>query len=320
MRTVPAPQTLRVIAEDAARAVAPDLLAVFRAPMTISTKRDAHDVVTLHDRAAEEAITAVLTAAVPGSVVLGEEGGTTGGPGSADTTGSTNTTGSADTTGSTGSADTTGDAVVRWIVDPIDGTANFARGLAYWCISIAAEVDGEVVAGVVFDPVADHVFAADDDGAWLDGAPMHSSSGPDDAATVLTSFPVQQDLDLLGEAAAFDLLRDLTVRYRHHHSLGSGALNLVHVAAGWSDATMGFATHPWDVAAGALVLERAGGWFRGFRGGEPVDRAHLADDYVAAGAGGSHAELVRRVQDLSAMTSTDAAAAADRTAADPTAG
>lgn len=296
MRTVPAPQTLRAIAEEAARTVAPDLLAVFRAPMTISTKRDAHDVVTLHDRAAEEAIAAVLTAAVPGSVVLGEETGTTG------TTGSTGTTGDTDGTGDTGSTD---DPVVRWIVDPIDGTANFARGLAYWCISIAAEVDGEVVAGVVFDPVADHVFAADDDGAWLDGAPMHSSSGPDDAATVLTSFPVQQDLDLLGEAAAFDLLRDLTLRYRHHHSLGSGALNLVHVAAGWSDVTMGFATHPWDVAAGALVLERAGGWFRGFRRGEVVDRAHLADDYVAAGAGGSHAELVRRVQELSATTAAD---------------
>ncbi|MCS6551340.1 inositol monophosphatase family protein [Curtobacterium flaccumfaciens] len=299
MRTVPAPQTLRAIAEEAARTVAPDLLAVFRAPMTISTKRDAHDVVTLHDRAAEEAITAVLTAAVPGSVVLGEEGGTTGG------TGSTGAAGGIDTAGDNGDTGSAADPVVRWIVDPIDGTANFARGLAYWCISIAAEVDGEVVAGVVFDPVADHVFAADDDGAWLDGAPMHSSSGPDDAATVLTSFPVQQDLDLLGEAAAFDLLRDLTLRYRHHHSLGSGALNLVHVAAGWSDVTMGFATHPWDVAAGALVLERAGGWFRGFRGGEVVDRAHLADDYVAAGAGGSHAELVRRVQELSATTAAD---------------
>jgi len=299
MRTVPAPQTLRAIAEEAARTVAPDLLAVFRAPMTISTKRDAHDVVTLHDRAAEEAITAVLTAAVPGSVVLGEEGGTTGG------TGSTGAAGGIDTAGDNGDTGSTADPVVRWIVDPIDGTANFARGLAYWCISIAAEVDGEVVAGVVFDPVADHAFAADDDGAWLDGAPMQSSSGPADAATVLTSFPVQQDLDLLGEAAAFDLLRDLTLRYRHHHSLGSGALNLVHVAAGWSDVTMGFATHPWDVAAGALVLERAGGWFRGFRRGEAVDRAHLADDYVAAGAGGSHAELVRRVQELSATTATD---------------
>ncbi|WIB44234.1 inositol monophosphatase [Curtobacterium sp. MCLR17_058] len=299
MRTVPAPQTLRAIAEEAARTVAPDLLAVFRAPMTISTKRDAHDVVTLHDRAAEEAITAVLTAAVPGSVVLGEEGGTTGGSGTA------GAAGGIDTAGTAGGVGSTAVPVVRWIVDPIDGTANFARGLAYWCISIAAEVDGAVVAGVVFDPVADHVFAADDVGAWLDGAPMHSSSGPADAATVLTSFPVQQDLDLLGEAAAFDLLRDLTLRYRHHHSLGSGALNLVHVAAGWSDVTMGFATHPWDVAAGALVLERAGGWFRGFRRGEAVGRAHLADDYVAAGAGGSHAELVRRVQELSATTATD---------------
>lgn len=287
MRTVPAPQTLRAIAEEAARTVAPDLLAVFRAPMTISTKRDAHDVVTLHDRAAEEAITAVLTAAVPGSVVLGEETGTTG------------DTGTAGTTGDTGDTGSTEDPVVRWIVDPIDGTANFARGLAYWCVSIAAEVDGVVVAGAVYDPVADHVFAADDTGATLDGAPIRSVSLPEDAATVLTSFPVQQDLELLGEEAALALVRDLTLRYRHHHSTGSGALNLAHVAAGWSDVTMGFATHPWDVAAGALVLERAGGWFRGFTSGVATDPAHRAEDYVAAGGGVDHRALVEQVQQLS---------------------
>ncbi|OIH96532.1 inositol monophosphatase [Curtobacterium sp. MCBA15_001] len=265
----PTSTDLRAAAEAAARAVAPALLDVFRSDMTVSLKRDAHDVVTEHDRAAEQTITTSLTTAFPGSVVLGEEGGSTG------------------------------DARLRWIVDPIDGTANFARGLAYWCVSIAAELDGEVVAGVVYDPVADHVFAADDDGAWLDGVPMRSASAPDAGSTILTSFPVQQDVDLLGDAA-FDLLRDLTARYRHHHSMGSGALNLVHVAAGWSDVTMGFATHPWDVAAGALVLERAGGWFRGFRHGEPVDRAHLAEDYVAGGAGNPHDHLVGRVRELSA--------------------
>ena len=122
---------------------------------------------------------------------------------------------------------------------------------------------------------------------------------PEDAATVLTSFPVQQDLELLGEEAALALVRDLTLRYRHHHSTGSGALNLAHVAAGWSDVTMGFATHPWDVAAGALVLERAGGWFRGFTSGVATDPTHRAEDYVAAGGGVDHRALVERVQQLS---------------------
>ncbi|MGN7192189.1 MULTISPECIES: inositol monophosphatase [unclassified Curtobacterium] len=269
----PGPAALRRAAEDAARAVAPALLRAFRSDVVVDTKRDAHDVVTEHDRAAERALTAFLTAAVPGSTVLGEEGTT--GPAPAG-------------------------ARVRWIVDPIDGTANFARGLAYWCVSIAAEVDGTVAAGVVHDPVADHVFSADDGGAWLDGRPVRSASAPAASATVLTSFPVQQDLELLGETAAFDLLRDLTLRYRHHHSTGSGALNLVHVAAGWSDVTMGFATHPWDVAAGALVLERAGGWFRGFRHGVATDRAVDAEDYVAGGAGDRHEHLVARVAALSA--------------------
>lgn len=265
----PTPAALRAAAESACRMVAPQLLQAFRSDMAITTKRDAHDVVTVHDRAAEETITTALTRAFPGSVVLGEEGGSTG------------------------------DASLRWIVDPIDGTANFARGLAYWCVSIAAEVDGVVVAGAVYDPVADHLFAADDTGATLDGAPIRSVSLPEDAATVLTSFPVQQDLELLGEEAALTLVRDLTLRYRHHHSTGSGALNLAHVAAGWSDVTMGFATHPWDVAAGALVLERAGGWFRGFTSGIATHPAHRAEDYVAAGGGVDHRTLVERVQQLS---------------------
>ncbi|OII23536.1 inositol monophosphatase [Frigoribacterium sp. MCBA15_019] len=269
MSTPPPSPGLREVAEAAARDVTPALLVAFRSDMSVATKRDAHDVVTLHDGRAERAITRWLTSAVPGSVVLGEEGGSTG------------------------------DARLRWIVDPIDGTANFARGLAYWCVSIAAEVDGEIVAGVVLDPVADNLFAADEHGAWLNGVPLRSASAPDEHATVLTSFPVQRDVDLLGEGA-FDLVRDLTARYRHHHSLGSGALNLAHVAAGWSDATLGFVTHPWDVAAGALVLERAGGWFRGFRHGSPVDRPHEADDYVAGGAGNAHDHLVRRVRELSA--------------------
>jgi myo-inositol-1(or 4)-monophosphatase len=236
--------------------------------MDISFKRDAHDVVTKYDREAERVISEILQAGAPGSEILGEETGSSG------------------------------EARLRWIIDPIDGTANFARGLAYWCISIAAEVDGEVVAGVVLDPMADHVFAAGEGDATLDGKPIRSASAPDHRSTLLTSFPNQHDIDLLGNAA-LELLAQITTSYQHHHSTGSGALNLVHVAAGWSDATMGFDTSPWDVAAGAHILRRAGGSYIGFREGVRVDRPQESLDYVAMGADGDHAGLIERVRELS---------------------
>ncbi|MDF2666598.1 MAG: archaeal fructose,6-bisphosphatase [Microbacterium sp.] len=263
------PNTLCLLAQGAARSAAPALLEAFRSDMSVSFKRDPHDVVTVHDKNAEHAISAELQRGAPGSEILGEETGSSG------------------------------DARLRWIIDPIDGTANFARGLAYWCISIAAELDGEVVAGVILDPVADNLFAAGAGPATLNGAPMRSGSARDDRSTLLTSFPGSHDVDLLG-AEAFALLAQITRDYQHHHSTGSGALNLAHVAAGWSDATMGFDTNPWDVAAGAHILRRAGGEYAGFRAGEREPRPQASLDYVAWGAGGDHRALRERVQALSA--------------------
>ncbi|MBZ4487542.1 inositol monophosphatase [Microbacterium sp. cx-55] len=269
------PNALCDLAEIAARTAAPALLTAFRSEMSVAFKRDAHDVVTVHDKAAERVISTVLQRGVPGSEVLGEETGSSG------------------------------DARLRWIVDPIDGTANFARGLAYWCISIAAELDGEVVAGAILDPVAGNMFAAADGGATLNGTPIRSASAADGRATLLTSFPTQHDVDLLGDGA-FELLAQITRSYQHHHSTGSGALNLAHVAAGWSDATMGFDTHPWDVAAGAHILSRAGGTYTGFRGGVPANRPQHSLDYVATGAGGDHRALIDGVRDLSARWAPEA--------------
>ena len=110
--------------------------------MAISTKRDAHDIVTAHDRASEAMIAARIRAEVPDSTIVGEEGGRQGA------------------------------GRVVWYVDPIDGTTNFARGLPAWCVSIAAAIDGEVVAGVVHAPVTGETFRADRSGAWLDGRPL----------------------------------------------------------------------------------------------------------------------------------------------------
>ncbi|WP_336638693.1 inositol monophosphatase family protein [Micrococcus luteus] len=144
--SVPSPAALRRLAVDAAAARVPALRAAFRAgpsfPTTAahpSLKTNHHDLVTEYDRSTEAALVRALTEAVPGSRVLGEETGAHGDP----------------------------DHPLRWIVDPIDGTSNFTHGFAMFSVSIAAELDGELVAGAIADPAAGQVFSSDDTGAWL---------------------------------------------------------------------------------------------------------------------------------------------------------
>ena len=236
MTSPSASQPLREVAVAAATSVGPYLRGAFRAPMAVMAKRDPHDLVTEHDRESERRLTEVLTGAVPGSRVLGEEGGATGPAG----------------------------AAVEWHVDPIDGTVNFASGIAFWCVSVAAAVNGVVVAGAVHDPMSGHTFSADDDGARLDDRPLRLPTAPAEAgATVVSSFPGAVDLSLFGPAA-LDGCAELIGAVRTVRNMGSGALGLVHVAAGWADATFDLNTNPWDVAAGSLILRRAGGRYVGF--------------------------------------------------------
>jgi myo-inositol-1(or 4)-monophosphatase len=254
---------LMQVAEAAALEVAPMLRAAFRSDMAISTKRDAHDIVTAHDRASEAAIAACIRAAVPGSTIVGEEGGRQG------------------------------EGRVVWYVDPIDGTTNFARGLPGWCVSIAAEVDGAVVAGVVHVPVTGETFRADLSGAWLHDKPLAASARRREAeAVLLTSFPTARHYDEVGDAAAA-AHRDLAEAFLALRDPGTGALQLAWVAAGWADATLGFMTNPWDIAAGALILTQAGGRFVALSAGETVRPAVRADDYYGIGAGADFATLDR---------------------------
>ncbi|GAA1630532.1 inositol monophosphatase family protein [Nonomuraea maheshkhaliensis] len=218
---------------EAARAVGPQLRAAFRSRPEVSTKRDFHDPVTEHDRAAEESIRAVIEARAPYSAIVGEEGGTTG----------------------------SGDLV--WYVDPIDGTANFAAGLPFFCVSIAAAVRGELVAGVVYDPVRDDEFTATPDGAWCNGKPLRSEGATGDReAMLLSSYPTPLDLDAGGELA-LERYGRLLSSFSAVRRVGSAALKLAHVAAGWSDAAYGTRSNPWDVAAGALLVRAAGGVYLG---------------------------------------------------------
>ena len=133
------------VATEAVQLVAAGLRDAFRTRVDVGYKRDRHDPVTEHDRRAEEAIAELLTAKVPGSTVVGEEAGARSGSGD-----------------------------VTWYVDPIDGTANFAHGLAFFCTSVGAVVDGDVVAGAIHDPVAGELFTADLTGAWRNGEPLRS--------------------------------------------------------------------------------------------------------------------------------------------------
>src|SRR5690606_24821694 len=145
----------------------------FRAEMEIDYKVDLHDPVTVHDRRTEQAIREYLLAEVPESAVVGEEGGESGhGP-------------------------------VKWYVDPIDGTANFAAGLAFWCISIGAVAGDRILAGVVYDPMSGNLFSADLDGARLNGAPLRPRPPrPEARAALVTGYPVQRDFRLDGREAA----------------------------------------------------------------------------------------------------------------------
>jgi myo-inositol-1(or 4)-monophosphatase len=257
-------RSLRDIATGAARSVGAPLLAAFRSPMVLDTKVDFHDLVTIHDRQTEVALKAFIGERVPGSRFIGEEGGTSG------------------------------EGPIDWYIDPIDGTANFAAGLAFWCVSIGAVVDGKIVAGVVFDPVTGNLFSADRSGAWLNGEVLHSRARPtENEAMVITSYPVERDFRLDGRARALDNFATLAERFSTVRRPGSAALSLCHVAAGWCDAAIGFGVNAWDVSAAILILRQAGGRYDAYGLGkvEPGAADFQCPGYVAVGAGGDYPTL-----------------------------
>ncbi|MGP9836758.1 inositol monophosphatase family protein [Arthrobacter sp. 179] len=244
---------LRGIAEDAARGVGPLLRGAFRSGAEARQKANAHDLVTAFDQASEKAISAHIFAACPDSRILGEEGGHQG----------------------TGR--------IEWIVDPIDGTSNFAHGVAFFCVSIAAALDGELLAGVVYDPVAELMFTANAEGAWLNGDRLEPSGTPEEtASSLMTDYPSAEALELDGPAA-LEAFGTLVTRYATVRRTVSGALGLAHVAAGWTDITLGFDTNPWDVAAGVLLVRRSGGSYLPYRYDDEVRPVHEAPVYLATG-------------------------------------
>ncbi|WP_293697319.1 inositol monophosphatase family protein [uncultured Agrococcus sp.] len=251
------------IAEDGARKAGAYLRSVFRSRMIVNYKRDRHDLVTEHDRASEEIIVPLLLEGSPGSRIVGEEGGERGGSGP-----------------------------VTWYIDPIDGTSNFAQGIAFFCVVIAAELAGEIVAGAVYDPIADRMFAAHDSGAFLDGAPLRTGPAASaEAATLITGYPTASDLRADGPESLAEF-GSLVEAFSSVRRTGSGALTIAHVAAGWADSALGSSVNPWDVAASMLILRRAGGEYRPLWYGEGATGAdHCAPGFVALRNGASYPAL-----------------------------
>jgi myo-inositol-1(or 4)-monophosphatase len=195
------------------------------------------DLVTEVDERAERVIKEILLAAFPAYGVLAEEGGAFA-----------------------------GEEDARWIVDPLDGTTNYAHGLPIFAVSIALEKEGEVVLGVVHDPMREETYLAERGaGATLNGESIRVSDTDEPIRSLIaTGFPydraeMPEALDLFGRFAALT---------RGMRRLGSTALDLCYVAAGRLDGYYERGIWPWDLAAGGLILEEAGGKVTDYRGGE----------------------------------------------------
>ncbi|MGH6807988.1 MAG: inositol monophosphatase family protein, partial [Ensifer adhaerens] len=196
-----------------------------------------------------------------------------------------------------------GEGDIQWYVDPIDGTSNFASGLAFWCVSIAAVEQGEVIAGVVYDPVADLLFSADLEQAYLNGRAISSQAvGHENRATLITGYPVSRDFRLDGREAALANLGELVETFSTLRRPGSAALSIAHVAAGWADAATGFGVNCWDVAAASLILKNAGGRYEPLTLGKvPADAPDfMCPGYIATGAGANYPTLQRVARAISA--------------------
>lgn len=190
------------------------------------------DLVTEADRAAEVLIADRLRAAFPSHRLLGEEGARADSAAAAD-------------------------SPYRWLIDPLDGTTNFAHGLPHFAVSIGLEDEAGALVGVVYDPMRDELFAAARGaGATLNGRPL-AVSATDDLlhALLVTDF----SYDLAQREAQAAAWRAFLVQVQAIRQTGSAALNCCYIAAGRLDGYWERSIAPWDVAAGALIAAEAGG-------------------------------------------------------------
>jgi myo-inositol-1(or 4)-monophosphatase len=220
-------QELNAVAHEAAQAAAAELLPRFgHRQEGIRAKSGPTDLVSDADLAAESAIRAVLARRRPDDAILGEEGGASG----------------------------NGD--LRWVIDPLDGTINFLFGVPQFAVSVACEDHDGALVGVVLDPIRQETFAATRTGEpTLNGSAI-AGSAREDLARALVATGFAYDAEVRGHQAA--TLARVLPRVRDIRRAGAAALDLAWAACGRYDAFYERGVKPWDIAAGALIAERAG--------------------------------------------------------------
>jgi myo-inositol-1(or 4)-monophosphatase len=229
------------VAEDAVRQAAVLAMDFFgrRGELKVDSK-GLQDLVSQADRDCEAVIATSLERRFPADSFLGEEGGLKQrGP-------------------------------MLWVVDPIDGTSNFVRGIAHWCLSLGLVVDSRALLGFIYDPVADEMFSATSGGgARLNGSPIQVS-GETDIRRARIGLGFSYRRPVAPHATDVRTLLDAGCEYLR---LGSGALGLAYTAAGRLDGYFERHINLWDVAAGLVIVEEAGGRLNDF----------LREDVVAKG-------------------------------------
>jgi myo-inositol-1(or 4)-monophosphatase len=178
----------------------------------------------------------------------------------------------------------------NWVIDPLDGTTNYLHGVPIWCISVALCHHQDAVLGVIYDPNRDELFSAvKGHGAFLNGERMTVSGQVNLRDSLLvTGFPYD---DFGREEAYIGLFRHLMKETRGIRRLGSAALDLAWVACGRFEAFYEYGLNPWDVAAGCILIQEAGGAVTGFYDGHPI-----FEEDILASNGEIHQDLRGKIQ------------------------
>lgn len=217
-----------------------------------------HDYASEVDGLAEEAIVKELRRAYPEYAVLGEEGGAKPGRG--------------------------GQSRYTWVIDPLDGTSNYLRGLPHWCVSIALVEGGEPLHGVIFDPLRNELFTATRGaGAQLNERRIRVSERKElTGAMIGTGFAPRERKRVDAQLRAIGALLESAEDIRRS---GSAALDLAYVAAARTDGYFEAGVHPWDIAAGVLLVREAGGRVGDFKGATlgPMNVAFAGGRQIVAG-------------------------------------
>jgi myo-inositol-1(or 4)-monophosphatase len=243
------------------------LSARFRRRRTIEYKGSGIDLVTDADRESEAALLEFIAARFPAAAILAEESGASGAPG----------------------------AELRFIVDPLDGTTNYAHGLPHFAVNVAVQDGAGLAAGATFDPTRGELFvAARGEGATLDGERLAASREAELGRALLTTgFPYDVHQH---PRPPLELFAAYLTRARAIRRLGSAALDLAYVACGRFDGFWEVKLKAWDLAAGVLLVREAGGVACDFDGGDRM----LETGEICAGGAALHPQLMAVLREVRA--------------------